>query len=329
MNNSKQAQIVKKAFLCFLPLIFISCTATQAPQAVTPNEVSIRLPWIHKADFSGYYVAQQQGYYETENLKVTVNPVDLDIDAIDLVVSGEDQFGEIPGTALLEARAAGEPVVAVAMIYRRNFDIFISLAESNITTAEDMVGKKVGVTVGQEFPFQFLLNVADIAPSEIEKIENTDFTMRPLVQGDYDVMSGYVTDQPVTAKLQGYDINIISTDDYGVYIPGHVIFTTEEMVKNNPDVVRRFVQSTLKGFDEVMNDPGKGVEATLNVDETLDPDFEAGVLEIMRPFVLPDDNPIGYMNQEIWQQGIDVMAEQEIIPATLDAERVFTTEFLN
>jgi NitT/TauT family transport system substrate-binding protein len=328
MNNKKQIQLSVMSIIIILALALVGC-GTQVQAVTTPDEVSVRLAWTHKADFSGYYVADQKEYYEAENLEVKINPIDFEVTTIDKVVSGEDQFGEVPGITLLLARAEGKPVVAVAMLQRRNPDIFVSLAESNITKAEDLIGKRIGVIADQEFMYHFLLSVANIDPSRVTRIERTDFTMRPLLEGEYDVMSGYITNQPVSDKLQDdLDLNIISTDDYGVSIPGHVIFTTEDMIQNNPDLVRRFVHATLKGFKTVVDTPEEGLKATLKFDETLEPKFQAGVLEVLIPYLAPDDKPIGYMDQQVWQNAKDAMAEQGLIPTSLDPKTAYTTQFL-
>ena len=323
MSNKKWISLI-----IILVIFLAGCTSTQAQTVTTPDEISVRLPWVHKAEFSGYYLADQEGYYSAENLNVKVNPVDFEADSIDQVLSGEDQFGEIPGTTLLKARAEGKPVVAIAMLYRRNPDILISLAENEITTADDMIGKRVGVAPGEEFVYRYLLSLADVDPAQITQLERTDFTIRPLIEGEYDVMVGYATDQIVTAKLQNLDLNVISIDDYGPPVPGHVIFTTEEMVENNPELVQRFLRATLKGFAKMIESPEKGVQATLRVDETLNVDYQAGVIDQVRPYITPDEKAIGYMDLDVWQRGIEAMASQDLLPASLDPQAAYTTQFL-
>src|SRR5688572_2668974 len=84
MINQKRIRLGVMSSIVILALALVGC-GTQAQAVTTPDEVSIRLPWIHKADFSGYYVAQQEGFYEQENLKVKVNPLDFEVSVIDKV----------------------------------------------------------------------------------------------------------------------------------------------------------------------------------------------------------------------------------------------------
>jgi ABC-type nitrate/sulfonate/bicarbonate transport system substrate-binding protein len=202
------------------------------------------------------------------------------------------------------------------------------LTEQNIKTAEDMIGKRVGVFPTQELSYRLLLALAGIEPTAIDYIPITEFSIRPLMEGEVDVLSGYATNEPLQAQELGYEVNIVSTNDYGVSLPAQVIFTTEDMVKNKADLVQRFVRASLKGYETVIEDPEQGLLATLKVDETLDANHQENIIQAVIPLVAPDQQPVGFMNQKVWQQTVDVLIEQDILQTSVDPQTVYTTQFL-
>lgn len=327
MIGKKCLQLAGVSSTLILALFIIACNS-QPPQAAEPDQVSLRLDWVHQADYAGYYVAQQEGYYKQENLDVNISPTDFEMSPIERVLLGENDFGVTSGSDLLKARAEDKPVVALAILYRRDPHLFFSFVEQGVKTAEDLVGKRVGVFPTQELSYHLLLSLADIELSQVDYVPITEFTIRPLIQEDVDILSGYATNEPLQAQEHGYEVNIISTSDYGVSLPAQVIFTTEDMIKNNPDLVHRFIRASLKGYKVVVEDPEKGLLATLKVDETLNAEHQQNIVKAMISLVAPDQNPVGYMDAGVWQQTIDVLIEQEVLKTSLDPQTVFTTQFL-
>src|SRR5262249_31220142 len=100
--------------------------------------LSLRLKWLHQAQFAGYYLAQDQGFYRTEGLEVDIRPGGPDVDPEALVACGEAAFAQAGGTeSLLAARAAGLPVVAIAALFQKIDVAFIARKESGIAALSD------------------------------------------------------------------------------------------------------------------------------------------------------------------------------------------------
>src|SRR5271167_5127133 len=123
------------AFIALLALSAMSAAA-QAGDAVT-----VRLKWFNQAQFAGFYVAQTDGYYKSAGLDVNIQPGGPDFPAVQMVAGGNEQFGVTAADQILIARSKGVPVVALAVIYRRNPFVLFSLAKSGIKTPADFAGK--------------------------------------------------------------------------------------------------------------------------------------------------------------------------------------------
>jgi len=112
-----------------------------------PDEVTVQLKWVHQAQFAGFYVADQQGYYAAEGLDVSFVEGGPDVDVYPSVLDGTAQFGMGTGDELILARADGKPVRAIATIYRRSPRVFVAAADSGISRPEDFVGQNILVSM--------------------------------------------------------------------------------------------------------------------------------------------------------------------------------------
>jgi NitT/TauT family transport system substrate-binding protein len=127
---------LRRAAICFLlvllPLTFASaCSAAASVPELTP--VTVQLSWTHQAEFAGLYAAEEQGYFQQEGLKVTFLEGGPEVDFIKPVTDGEAQFGIAQPADLILARADGQPVRSVAVIFRRSPIVFFSKQDLGIT----------------------------------------------------------------------------------------------------------------------------------------------------------------------------------------------------
>src|SRR5271155_1427713 len=232
-------------------LVLSSFFAANADEAVT-----VRLKWFNQAQFAGFYVAQQNGYYKSEGLNVNIQPGGPDFPAVQMVTGGNEQFGVTGADQILIARGKGVPVVALAVIFRRNPFVLFSLAKSGIKTPTDYVGKNIGVKIGgnEELIYRAVLAKAGVDKTKLNEIP-VKFDITPLLAGAVDVWPGYLINEVLAAKEKGFDVNVVSPPDYGIDLYADTLFTTEKMLKEKPDIVRKFVTATLKGWTSAIAAP--------------------------------------------------------------------------
>jgi ABC-type nitrate/sulfonate/bicarbonate transport system substrate-binding protein len=218
-----------------------------------------------------------------------------------MVAGGSEQFGVTGADQILIARSKQVPVVALAVIYRRNPFVLFSLAKSGIKTPADFVGKKIGVKIGgnEELIYRAVLAKAGVDKSKLTEIP-VKFDMTPLLTGDIDVWPGYLINEVLAAKEKGFDVNIITPSDYGIDLYADTLFTTEKMLKDKPAVVGKFVTATLQGWDDAIAAPEDAAKITVKYGDKLTYDHELAMVKTSIPLLKPDDKPIGYMDQAGW-----------------------------
>lgn len=293
------------------------------------EKISIRLKWLHQAQFAGFYYADKAGYYKESGLNVTLNPGGVDFPAIQMVAGGSDQFGISGGDQLLLAREKGIPVVAVATIYRKIPVVFFSLKESGITKPQQFIGKKVGVKLGTDIEqiYQAMLNNTGVDRNKIKEIP-VKYDLTPLLTKQIDVWPGYAINEPLTVEEQGYTINIIYPGDYKVNLYADTLFTTEDMIKNKPEIVRKVVRATLKGWEQAIKNPDQAVAYTLQYSDKLNRKHETKMMNTSIPFIKPDSRPLGYMDKAGWQSLQTLLLKQKFMKKPVNIDKAFTAHFL-
>jgi len=307
--------------MAFVIMLVLSglCAAAHAGDSVT-----LRLKWFNQAQFAGFYVAQQKGDYKATGLDVNVQPGGPDFPAVQMVAGGNEQFGVTGADQILIARSKGVPVVAVAVIYRRNPFVLFSLAKSGIKTPADYIGKKVGVKIGgnEELIYRAVLAKAKIDKSQLTEIP-VKFDMTPLLTGDIDVWPGYLINEVLAAKEKGFDVNIVNPSDYGIDLYADTLFTTEAMLKEKPDVVRNFVAATLKGWNTAIAAPEEAAKITLKYGDKLTYEHELAMVKASVPLLKPDTKPVGYMDQAGWSSAQQLLLAAGFQKGPVDIAKAF------
>lgn len=312
-----------------------ACSPTAENSSTQATTVSVQLSWAHNIEFAGFYSADTHKYYEEANLEVELRPGGFDdtgafLAPIDEVASGNAMFGIADGGALLLARQEGKPVVAIATIYQRSPVTFMSLPETDIQSPQDLEGKIVQLYSNiSGAPFDALLSSQNIDPDSVTVIERTDFSHAPLLEGEADVIDGWITNEAVVLTLEGIAFNNLLVSDYGIDMYPNVIITSETMVSENPDLIRRFLAATIKGMQTAIDEPEHAAElaAALNPDVTLEAEAEG--MRRSLPLINPADSEPGMMQPEIWQLTYDTLVAEGLLDAELDVSAAYTLTFLN
>jgi ABC-type nitrate/sulfonate/bicarbonate transport system substrate-binding protein len=332
--------MIALVLLAFTAFSMAGCgSASQAASKEPLTKTSVQFSWVHTIEFVGFYEAIRQGYYTDANLDVRLDGGGFDadgayIDPVKQVVEGKSDFGVAGADVILAARAQGQPVVAIAAIYQRSPVVLISLAEKNIIRPQDLVGKRVDTEPGTtvDVAYRALLVSQEIDSSQIIETPRTDFTVNPLFNDETDVLSGFITNDGVQAQQRGAELNFILMSDYGIDIYSNVIFTTEDMIKNKPDMVKAFVEATIKGMQWAVDNPEAAAENVIDLyGESMEPDIKnsqhAGLLASL-PLLNPAGSRPGMMAAEDWELAHQFLFDQGILKEPLEIGAAYNLSFL-
>lgn len=298
--------------------------ANSSPE-LTP--VTLQLSFSHQAEFAGFYVADQQGYYAEEGLAVSFIEGGPEIDFIAPVVSGSAQFGVAQPADLILARAAGKPVRSIAVIYRHSPIVFFALADSGIIRPQDFVGKKIRTVTTTNLTLQAMMTKVGISPDQYEAVYLPS-ELAQFIAGEVPVWSGFLNVFALEVQRAGYEINIIYPEDYGIHFYGDVLITTDDLIANNPQLVQRFTRATLKGWTYAVENPEMVGTIVQKYKQDADVGLEAARMAASIPLVNTGEDFIGWMKPELWEGMEQTLREQEVLTDSLDVRQVYTLQFL-
>lgn len=296
-----------------------------APPPLTP--ITVQLSWLHQAEFSGLYVAEQRGYFAAEGLQVTFLDGGPEVDFIAPVVNGAAQFGIAQPADLILARAAGQPVRSIAAIYRHSPIVFFALTDSGITRPPDFVGKKIRSTTTVDLTLRAMMARVGIAPDQYHPVYlASDVSL--FASGEVPVWGGFINVFALEVKQAGYKINLIYPDDYGIHFYGDVLITTDDLIAQNPELVQRFTRAVLKGWTYAVEHPAEVGAIVVKYNPKLDPTLETDKMAASLPLVNTGEDYIGWMKPEIWAGMEQTLRAQGVLTQPLTVDDVYTLQFL-
>lgn len=297
----------------------------------TLQKTTLRLRWLTQSQFAGVYWAQERGIFKREGLDVTINPGGPGINFMQVVGAGAEDFGICGAAQIIEAREKGLPVVALAIIFQGNPNIFFAKKESGIQTPKDWVGKTVAVYYGYELEYIYraMLKRNSVDPSLVKEYP-AKFDMTPFFRGEADVWAGYVINQPNTAEEKGYKIVRIFPDDYGIKVSGDILFTTEDVIRKKPELAQKMVNAILDGWHAALRNKEAAVDLVLRLDSRLDRIHETKMIDWVGRLTLTKEinGKIGWMTLDQWRDMVYLWKEFGGIKSEVDTIRCFDMRFV-
>ena len=286
------------------------------------REISVVLDWYPNALHTFIYDAIAKGYYEEEGLKVNVQFPSNANDAMSLVAAGQAEIGLYYQQDVIIARANQDvPVKSIGAVVQAPLNIVLSLAEKDIHSPEDLVGKTIGYagTELSEALIRSIMAYVGADSSDVEMIDVGFDLMSSMTTGNVDATIGCLVNHEVPQmEEEGFAVNYFELDDYGVptYYEG-VFLASDEMIQHEPEVLQAFLRASARGFADVKNDPAGGLQTLLdNQNEEnfpLSETVEQKSLETLLPLMETDEAPFLSQSAACWQENVDWLREQGLI----------------
>lgn len=318
--------------LCGIVLLvgLVGCQA-QPSLALTP--LRVQLSWTPEYSSAFLYTAAKNGHFTANGLDVDLITggfnADGYINPIDEVLQGRADIAMSDGMSILQARAAGDPVLAVASALQRSPLAVLSLPESRIDVPGDLVGKTVAVSDGGATTvFLALLQAEGIDPASVNIVPRTSFGVEQLTSGQVDGLVGWIINEGITLREAAYDPVVLLMNNYRVATYDFVIFTSEDFAAQHSETVEAFLSALLAGLDDVLANPTQSVTDLLEINPILDPVAQERRLIATLPLMsVPGQDPLS-MDFRVWDFTHATLLNQDLLPAPLDLYSVYTLDFL-
>ena len=308
----------------------VAAAAGSVVAAGTP--VTFQLNWVAGGANAGFAAAVAEGYYRDAGLDVTLVQGNGSGNTAQLVASGRAQIAYADAVAVSQLIAKGAPMKIVSTIYQSNPNEVSALKKTGIKSIKDLAGKKVGVPSGssQTTMLPLFLKANNLKESDVNLINMPPTSMVPsLLQGQVDAILGSMDAYQIQLEAQGAQLDNFRFADYGVPTVSTSIFVSDSFLKENPDVVRKFIAASLKGWSFALDNPDKAVKDLKQVFPEMNEKLAASELAAIGPlFCSGGAKYIGKAEDALWAKSQELLSEVKLLPAGQDPKTYYTNEYL-
>lgn len=303
-----------------------------AGSAEAADKVVMRINFTPWGMHSQYFGGKAQGIYAAEGIDLEIRPPSAGQQNEVFIGTGREQFGVANADSFIKARASGIPVVALMADQPDTPFSVITLQKSNITKPEQLKGKKLSwFQTNVRGLVEPLLAAGGLKQTDIEFVNVArGAEVQMLAAGQVDAVFGYHYGQALTLDMRGFPTSVMKLNDYGVQFYGTVIYTSEALLKSNPDLVKRFVRATLKSLIWTSSNMEAAVGEVIKVSPDRDLKLEAKKLEIIYGLYNSPDysERFGLMNDAKWQSSIDILASSGDLAKKPSAKEMYTNTII-
>lgn len=307
------------------------------PPALSSESLTFLLDWIPYAAHVGMYTALDRGLYSQAGLTVNIVPGQGSGDTIKRVGVGRPQVGFADTGSLVVGRAKGIPAKVVGMVLDKSMFIVYTLKKGGIRAAKDLEGRKVGTPKASStyimFPALAALNTVDMR--KIDFVFMTSSALIPsLMARKVDAILTYDSDSPAVfdaARKANEEVAGYLYSRWGLDLYSNGLITSDEFIRNKPDVVRAFVHGTLKGTAWAVEHPKEAVDIFLKHNAALDRDLTRKTWVIVVDHLLTPTAQkmgLGHMDRKKMELTRDIVAKYMKLPVQVPVEDIYTNRFL-
>lgn len=314
---------MKYTIIIFLAFSVFSCNEKE------PSRINVRLKWAYQAQFAGYMVAENKGFYKEEGLDVSILPAGPDIKSFMTVANGTDQFGVAMPNQIISARSNGVPLTIIAQIMQDSPYRYVLKSENRIDSLPQLKGKKVGLWLkADEAEFIAMLKKYNMTLADIDVIPQ-EYTIVPFLENKYALSAVTVYNELNQIQSNGYEgdkLQILSPKDYGTAFLGDMLFCKQEYLEKNPETVKKFLLATLKGWQYTLENPEEALKIVLSYNKELDPDSQKKQLEAVIQLIKTGKSlteGIGYIDENEYINIEKILRESGQLEGSVEIGKIF------
>lgn len=323
--------MLKKLVLIMLGLgLMLSACSLSPVQNEALTHIRLPMGYIANIQYAPFYNAIEKGYFKEAGIEIEFD-YSFETDGVKLVGAGELPFAVVSGEQVLLARAQDVPVTYVAAWYQQYPISVIAKSDANISSVEDLKGKTIGLPglFGANYVgLRALLFSAGLTESDVT-LEEIGFNQVELMAaGNQEIIVGYAANEPIQLKAQGIDVTELRVAD-SVQLASNGILASEKVIKEDPELVKRFVGAFLKGLQYTIenSDDAYALSASYipnfaDLDEKVQKEILNTSIEQWRT------DQLGYSDPQAWENMQNVLLEMGAITEKMDLSKAFTNEFI-
>lgn len=247
--------IDRRKFLTYGAAAMTAPAIFGARNAFAASPLAMQAAWINDAEFAGYFVAIDNGYYTAEGLDLTYLPGGPDVIPESTIIAGKADLAlTTPDTTVKAIAEQGAKFKIIGAQYQKNPIGIVSLASKPINTPKDLIGKTLAVPPVNVISVEAVLKINGIDKAQVNIVPYA-YDPTPLVKGEIDASLDFTTNVPYTIKQAGPEATSFLLYDFGFTIFNDTVVVTEETLKAKRKELVSWLRASRKGWEENLKDP--------------------------------------------------------------------------
>ena len=314
-----------------------------ATAASAADDVRLRLNWMYYGSHAGFALGKDKGYYKDAGINLDIRSGNGSSSAHRLVANGDSDFAYGSCSAMVKLASQGAPLISVAVIDAMGTEAVIVRPDAGVKALKDLKGKKLLTTAnaGVNTFFPIVLANGGLSEGDVNLTNVPDGALvSSYLQGAGDAvgMLGGLDDKPAEIKANGGDTPVtFPYSDYGVNQVGYCVVTRKDLVAKNPDLVKRFVQATIKSYAEAEKNPDAAISSMADIvggsmAEDQGKAQARAVLDVTLSVLYSKANTehkLGLNVASDWADMIALMKKYNDLDPNADPATFYTNEFVN
>jgi ABC-type nitrate/sulfonate/bicarbonate transport system substrate-binding protein len=226
-------------------------------RAASANSVALQAAWVNDAEFIGYFVAIQNGYYKAQDVDMSYLSGGPDVIPESSLLAGKAPVAlTVPDTTIKAITTQGAKFKIIGAQFQKTPIGVVSLESRPVSNVKALEGKILAVPPVNMAQVNGMLRLNGIAKSAV-RIVPYHFDPTPLIKGEVDATVDFVTDVPYTVGLAGKKAISFLMYDYGVTVYADTVTVTEDFLAANRPLLVRWLRASRQGWAENFEDPAK------------------------------------------------------------------------
>lgn len=291
------------------------------------HEVKLALNWVPEPEFGGFYAAKETHVFEIHGLDVEILPGGAGAPVVQMIASGQVEFGIVSADEIVIARSKGADVVGLFAVYQTNPQGIMVHADRGLTSLEQVLTSGGTLAMEAGLPYAKYLEKKH-GFSKVQVVPYAGGVAAFLNDKNF-AQQCFIFSEPLAAKRQGVEpkVFLIAESGYNPYTT--VVATRGEMLTKNPEVVRAMVQSCREGWMEYLRAPERTNAVMGKLNTAMDAQTFIDAAEAQQSLILTQEvqgDSIGTMTLSRWETLVSQLVELGVIDKAVPAAECFRND---
>jgi NitT/TauT family transport system substrate-binding protein len=275
--------------------------ASAAKVEAPPTRVKLALNWVPEPEFGGFYAARETGAFKRKGLEVDILGGGAGVPVMQMVASGQVEFGIAGADEVLTARERGVDVLPLFAVYQTSPQAIMAHASRGAKGLEDVLSSGT-LALEPGLPYAVYLK-KKYGFGKVKVVPYDGGVARFVADKNY-AQQCFITSEPIAAKRQGVEpaVFLVADEGFNPYVA--VVITRRELWKQKPELVKSFVAAVREGWRSYLDDPAPANAVMAKLNTTLDAETFAAAAQAQEPLIETDETRskgLGTMSRERWE----------------------------